>query len=423
MILTLQAVHSFATTYRLGRPSMGRAKFERLQARALKRWLTRSAPKASAFTGASDRLSEFPVMDKAKLMSDFPSYNTLGITAEQVRTAMTHNFRVGTLNVGASTGTSGNRGFFVISNAERFRWLGSILAKAIPDILWQNQRVAIILPQTTNLYDSANSFRQIQLQFFDLTEGPVIWQSRLEAFNPTVIVAPPKILRHIAEQKFQLQPVRIFSTAETLDSIDSSAIMAAFGTQLEQIYMATEGLLGVTCRHGILHLAEDSVYFEFECVGDGLVSPIISTFRRDMQILLRYKMNDLLRLAPEPCSCGSPLQAVTEIAGRIDDCFYLSNCVERGLITPDILRNTVLLADTRITDFRLVQTGMSEITLTLPHSVPFAAGLAAKNDLHRLLTNRDLHAVITLVHQPLHLDLTRKLRRVERRWDPSGKRE
>lgn len=83
-------------------------------------------------------------------------------------------------------------------------------------------------------------------------------------------------------------------------------IEAAFGP-LEQIYMATEGLLAVTCRDGTLHLCEDSVKFEFEPVGEGLVSPLVTAFRRQAQIMARYRLNDLLRLSTSPCRCGSPL--------------------------------------------------------------------------------------------------------------------
>lgn len=184
MITRLQAPPmSFVTTRRLSRPGGlgGRARFEALQARAIQRWLTRAVPQVRAFGHAPpNQLADLPVMDKARLMADFASYNVPGgLTADQVRAAMGgRDFRIGPpLTVGgASTGTSGNRGLFVISDAERFRWLGSILAKTIADLLWRRQRVAIILPQGTGLYDSANQFRQIRLQFFDLTDGPLAWR-------------------------------------------------------------------------------------------------------------------------------------------------------------------------------------------------------------------------------------------------------
>ncbi|MGX8008610.1 hypothetical protein ACVDG8_006065 [Mesorhizobium sp. ORM8.1] len=111
-------------------------------------------------------------------------------------------------------------------------------------------RVAIILPQNTGLYDSARKSRLVKLAFFDLTRGPESWRGALEAFDPTVIVAPPKILRHVAAERFQLRPRRVFCAAETLDPVDRTIIEAFFQLPLDQIYMATEGLFAVTCRHG-----------------------------------------------------------------------------------------------------------------------------------------------------------------------------
>ena len=264
MIAKLQAPLSFITTRRLSRPKLRRVDFLKHQERALNRWLKHSVPNVAAFTDAPSRLAGLPVMDKAQLMANFARYNTAGVTAEQVRTTLDSGDRIGGLTVGASTGTSGNQGFFVISDAERFRWLGSILAKTMADLLWRKQRVAILLPRGTRLYDSANQIQRLQLRFFDVKQGPEALRAELEAFTPTVIVAPPKVLRVMAENAFKLRPLRVFSAAETLDPLDRPIIEAAFGVPLGQIYMATEGLLGVTCRHGRMHLAEDSVHFEFE---------------------------------------------------------------------------------------------------------------------------------------------------------------
>ncbi|TIU20141.1 MAG: CoF synthetase, partial [Mesorhizobium sp.] len=113
--------------------------------------------------------------------------------------------------------------------------------------------------------------------------------------------------------------------AETLDPVDRPVIEGFFRLPLDQIYMATEGLFAVTCRQGGLHLAEDSVFFEFEPAGEGLVTPLVTAFRRQTQIMARYRMNDLLRLSDQPCRCGSPLRCVDEIVGRIDDVFRLAS--------------------------------------------------------------------------------------------------
>lgn len=406
-----EALKSFAVTRWVSRKS--RRDFERWQARALRRWLDRDLPLAPFYDKAPRHLGDLPVTDKALLMANFERFNIGGVSARDGWAAASADGRLGDLTIGASTGTSGNRGLFIISEAEKYRWLGAILAKTVPHLLWRRQRVAVILPQNTGLYDSARKSRRIDLRFFDLTLGPENWRAALEDFAPTVIIAPPKMLRHFAAADFKLAPLRVFSAAETLDPVDRPAIETFFGRPLDQIYMATEGLFAVTCRQGGLHLAEDSVFFEFEPVGDELVTPLVTAFRRQTQIMARYRMNDLLRLSKAPCRCGSPLRTVDEIVGRMDDVFRLAS--EHGpiLITPDILRNAVLKADRRIDDFRLIQTAPDAVELQLAPNLAGDAAAAALEAVRALLALRQATASVDLVRAPLPLETSRKLRRVE----------
>ncbi|TGQ73275.1 CoF synthetase [Mesorhizobium sp. M00.F.Ca.ET.186.01.1.1] len=406
-----EAIRSFALTLWVSRRS--RENFERWQARALRRWLDRDLPLAPFYGKAPSHLGDLPVTDKALLMANFERFNSAGVSARDAWAAATGDGRLGALTVGASTGTSGNRGLFVISETEKYRWLGTILAKTIPDLLWRRQRVAVILPQNTGLYDSARQSSRLDLRFYDLTLGPEHWRPALEAFAPTVIIAPPKILRHFATERFGLSPLRVFSAAETLDPVDRPVIEAFFGRRLDQIYMATEGLFAVTCRHGGLHLAEDSIFFEFEPAGDGLVTPLVTAFRRQTQIMARYRMNDLLRLSAAPCRCGSPLRTVVEIVGRMDDAFRFVSSQGPVLITPDILRNAVLKADRRIDDFRLIQTAPDRVELRLNLELPDDAAQAALEAVRVLLALRQATAEVEPVRSPMPLEIGRKLRRVE----------
>ncbi|MGN0932585.1 CoF synthetase [Falsigemmobacter intermedius] len=411
-----EALSSFATARLAASPKVSRARFEAWQARALSRWLARDVIQVAAYRVGAARLQDLPVMDKTRLMADFAAFNRPGISAEEVAQALQQDCRIGSHTVGASTGTSGNRGFFVISDAERYRWLGSLLGKAIPDLLLSRVRVAVILPQNTRLYDAARKTRRIELRFFDITEGPETFVDALEAFAPDVLVAPPRLLSWLAARQSPLCPRRIFSAAETLDPQERAAIEAWSGQPLRQIYMATEGLLGVSCAHGGLHLAEDSVFFEFEPVGDDLVSPLITSFRRETQIMARYRMNDLLRLSDSPCACGSPLRLVSEVVGRRDDCFE----IEGRLITPDALRNAVVKADPRITDYRVIRTGAQVIRLVLPPDLPEEAAARALAALREYVSGRGLSVGVVLLREPLAFDPSRKLRRIENRVKARG---
>jgi len=346
-----------------------REQIDAYQARRLKRFLKRDVPKVEAFSGAQfQQLSDAPVMDKAELMDNFELYNRLGLCAEMGwkifgrEASSPHGF-----SLGASTGTSGNRGLYMVSDAERYEWLGVILSRAFPDMLRRRERVAVILPQASALYDAANESQRLQLKFFDLARGVEAIVADVAAFDPTTLVAPPRVLTVLAEADTTLVPQSVFSGAEVLDAADRATIEARFGRRVREIYMATEGLFAVACDHGSLHLIEDRVAFEWEAAGeDGLVTPLVTDFTRRTQIMLRYRMNDLLRLGITPCPCGSPHQVIDEIVGRQDDVFHFTRSNgERVTMTPDVIRNTVLDTDRQIADYRVSQTGADVVQLEL----------------------------------------------------------
>lgn len=411
----LHALNSYVRVRSFPHRIRSRAALKAWQEKRLRHWLTHDVPKVEAFADLkAARLEDLPVMTKSDLMADFSRYTLARITNTQGWEAFNGPKRIGALTVGASTGTSGNRGLFAISEAERFTWLGAILAKTNSDFWRHHDRIAVMLPIDTPLYDSANRLRRLSLGFFDINDPFDVLAPKLEAFDPTIIVAPPRMLRRVIESALQLHPRRVFSAAEKLEAPDRRIIEAGFRRPLHEIYMATEGLFATTCPHGRLHLAEDCMHFEFEPAGNGLVIPIISDFSRKSQIMARYRMNDLLRLDPSPCTCGSPLMGVAEIIGREDDIFFLPG-PDNALIelTPDILRNAVLDSNRDIDDFRLIQTEATKLILQLPARCDPAPTITA---LHRLFTRHRCPHVPQITHQTIPPNTDGKLRRIRQDW-------
>ena len=395
----------------------------RWQQRRLARWLARDVPRVEAFRAPVRRLADLPIMDKADLMADFSQYNTVRLTNTQGWAAFAGSRQIGDLVVGASTGTSGNRGLFVISQRERFAWLGAILAKAVPDFWRHRDRVAVLLPLDTPLYDSANQATKLKLAFFDTNRPLESLGPDLEAFTPTLLIAAPRILVRILALKIKVHPRRVFSGSEKLDDIDRRVIEEGFGLPLGEIYMATEGLLAVSCAQNRLHLAEDCLHFELQPVSGALVAPIISDFSRKTQIMARYRMNDLLELDERPCPCGSPLQVIKEVVGRQDDVFSLpSDKGGRVDLTPDILRNAILDTDRAILDFRLTQTGNRSLELRLPAAILPATGPAVRARLQALLQCHQVSPGCLIDLAELEPHQMGKLRRIKRIWPAPGAR-
>ncbi len=383
------------------------------QKKRLKRLLTKTLPSFPFYRQyGSLALADLPVIDKSVLMSRFADFNSAGITAEDGWAIFEGRApqRRGR-SVGASTGTSGNRGLYVVSDAERREWLGVMLAKTLPRFPLETAKVALVLPLNSALYQAAADTARLKLRFFDLNEGLEVILPKVEAYGPDTVIAPPKVLRALAEDRPALNLKRVFSGAEVLDPLDRAVIEDYFAVPVREIYMATEGLLGVACDYGTLHLSEDVVHFEFEPVSEGLVTPIITDFTRTTQAMCRYRMNDLLRLSGKPCRCGSPLQAVSEIVGRCDDLLVIGS----HTLTPDILRNAIVDSDRRIQDFRLRQTGAAALELILSDKLPADALQNARTALSRLLDKLSISAEITARQAPL-VTGAYKLRRVENAW-------
>lgn len=357
---------------------------------------------------------DLPIIDKATQQSRFEAFNRPGITLNEVIAAL-HSGRetVRGYFVGQSTGTSGNRSRFVISPAERFIWLGTIVAKALPDALIRRRRVALALPGLSGLYQSAQTGSRISLTFFDLALGAQAWLADFRRFAPDAVVAPPKVLRLLADSG-SLTGVQAFSGAEVLDPLDRVVIERAAGRPVREIYMATEGLFGVACRFGTLHLAEDVVRFEWEPVpGSNLVVPVVTDLVRRIQPMLRYRMNDLLELSDQPCPCGCAFQAIARVHGRMDDVFEFQTLHGRVIATPDILRNAVVDADPRIKDFRITQRVDGRVIVALDAALPDPAHEAARVAVERALHLLGVHVPVAGV-RGIVPRFDRKLRRVER---------
>lgn len=384
-----------------------REKFEAWQSARIQSWIEKGPARCAAFeVDKTTKLSDFPTMDKSVLMGDFEKYNQPQISVEQGWSAFEGERMVDGYHVGASTGTSGNRGLFVISDEERFAWLGAILGKALPGFWKRKTRIAVILPLHTRLYDAAHGFGPIQLSFFDLTQGLDSWLENLVKFGPTHIVAPPKILRLLAERAADRLPVeKVFSGAEVLDDKDAEIIRE--WTQLGQIYMATEGLLAVSCEHGALHLCEDIFHFELEPVGENLCVPIISDFRRRTQAMVRYRLNDVLEMSDQVCPCGNVHKVVKRVVGREDDVFVFGDVS----ITPDVLRNAVVDADRSIHDFRIVRK-KDRVEVSLPLDVSPLAPDAVKEALSLVFERFGVSVEVQVNVCDVKPPMDKKLRRV-----------
>lgn len=312
----------------------------------------------------------FPIIDKKIMMEQFDDLNTVGIKKEAAfRLAMeaerTRQFfpKIGTISLALSSGTSGNRGLFLISPEEQAEWAGAIMAKALPKSILSKENIALFMRTNNNLYEGVRT-SNIQFQFYNLL---LPLETHLEQLNrnpPTILAAPPSLLRllcqHIPQGRLRITPNKIIALGEVLDPVDEIFIQETFKQKVHQIYQCDEGLLGTTCSFGTMHLNEDVVAVQKEFIDKdaGKFIPVITDFRKKSQPIIRYRLNDILTERRNACPCGSCFIAIEKVERRRDDVFYLPSLIHPNEFIPvfsDHIRAAVIDASNEIEEFFVAQ--------------------------------------------------------------------
>ena len=369
-------------------------------------------------------IDTLPITDKIKMMNNFNLINTVGIDKEEaleiaLTGERTRNFseKCKGITVGLSSGTSGHRGMFIVSEKEQGMWAGAVLAKLLPKGRIFNNKIAFFLRANSNLYESVKS-KVIDFNYFDIQKPMEENIQKLGEYNPTLLVAPPSVLIQIAkaqeEKKISISPIKIISVAEVLEKKDEDYIKKVFDKKIiHQVYQCTEGFLGYTCECGSFHINEDIVKIEKEWLDEKRFIPIITDFRRRSQPIIRYRLNDILVTEKKQCKCGSALLVIEKIEGRDDDIFIFD--AENGQelkVFPDFIRRCILFVD-GIRDYRVQQLNKEWINIEIN----------AEEDVQNLIIEefRKLSEQMNFklpkfTFSEYVTDTTKKLKRIERKF-------
>src|SRR5450830_617291 len=343
----------------------------------IRRFLRRNLPRLPYYGQVATQDTEsLPIIDKQVMLAYFEQFNSAGIRLEDATTRAleaesSRNFRpeLNGVTVGLSSGTQGPRGAFMVSHRERLKWAGIMLARVLtPAMLMQlllgrrPLKVAFFMRANSNLYTTLAS-RRIDFCFYDLFRGLDQHLPALQAHAPGILVAPSRILGKIAalvlEKKLQLKPIKVIAVAEVLEPDDRQRIEQAFGSVVHQLYQCTEGFLAYTCEQGVLHLNEEFIHVEPEWLDAERTRfvPIITDFTRSTQHIIRYRLNDILRVHDQPCVCGNAALALAAIEGRCDDILWLPDPQHGQLraLYPDSIRHAISIAPDALPDYRIEQ--------------------------------------------------------------------
>lgn len=191
------------------------------------------------------------------------------------------------------------------------------------------------------------------------------WKS-FEEFSPEFIVGFPSSIYDLCTLalekniKFKGKVTAFFPTAETVLPIHREVITQVLGCQVVDQYASSEGAPFILeCRHGSLHIHPLSGIIE---VVDENLQPsvegemIVTSFTTHGTPLIRYRIGDRIKLAPETsvCACGSSFPMVEFIDGRTSDFIWskengrvnlgnISNCTKdvEGILCFQVIQSEV----------------------------------------------------------------------------------
>lgn len=313
-------------------------------------------------------LHEYPITNKTFVQEHFALLNRAKLTRDEVLNDRKRPF----IEIHQSLGTTGEPGIYLYSAREKIAALGNLLGKMLPNV-WQSKRIAVFHLAATPYFSEKFSAWKMQWLCLNLNEDFSSLVKQLKIFNPEVIVGSVQTLCALAklqnERKISLHCHKIIATSEVLTPIARKWITSAFGQKVDEVYQCAEGSLGMTCEHGTMHLNESEFYIEKEWIDPQKQRfvPVVTTLKRRLQPLIRYRMEDILVLRNTPCPCGSPADAIKSIIGRCEDVLYFKDRSHAGLkpIYADTIDELFSSIDIQMLQYQVVQYSMRHIVVKL----------------------------------------------------------
>ena len=290
-------------------------------------------------------LSELPILTKSEVMENFDELTTdrslclADLDRYLASTATSEPFK-GKYHVCATSGSSGARGVFVMNRRE---WLTSLssfdrgLGYTHPHLSpFRRTRIASVT-STAPWHMSfqvmaATRNPWVATANLDASTPLEILVERLNEFQPDILLAYPSAGRMLAQARdcgrLRISPTTLLSGSEVLNAAVRQHMERAFGGKVFDQYGVSEiGNLASECeQHSGLHANEDLAILEAVDSEGRPVAPgefghrlLLTVLFRYTQPLIRYELDDMIRIAPGPCPCGRQFALIIGIQGRSNE--------------------------------------------------------------------------------------------------------
>ncbi|HEY1099228.1 MAG TPA: hypothetical protein VGF99_09875 [Myxococcota bacterium] len=338
-----------------------------------------------------------------------------------------------------TSGTTGEVGVFVVDDASFARlrattfariFRGQLRPEGFALLAKRRYRMTFVVATGGHTMTSVLALRMPKAGRIAADVNVVSIDTPLPQMVATLNAAPPLLLHSYAtvlevlahEQiagRLRLSPEIITAGSEVLTSSAKAVLRQAFpqATILET-WAATEHVaLAVACGLGHLHINEDAAIVEAVdaddvAVPDGVWSEhvLITNVLNHTQPLLRYRLDDRVRLDAAPCPCGSPFRRV-DVEGRTDDTIFLDDGADFQAHTP-IPFEIALLGVPGLLQFSLVHEAQNALRCRIVVHAGADAATVEAAVATRLLRHLTEHGL--LQHVSFVVEVVDGLRRHER---------
>jgi phenylacetate-coenzyme A ligase PaaK-like adenylate-forming protein len=341
-----------------------RPRLERHQAKALTA-LRRHAAEHSPYYARvlrgleSAPLAALPSLDRTRMLEAFDDLATdrrirLDDVRRHVQSTPPGTKYLGRYRVTTSTGSGGGAVSVVLVGAREWAYDLASTARArdlagLPWAPWRLESTAMIVSAQRWLASSkaADSYRsRFAPQRFLDANAPIGELVRdLNAYRPSILSGYSSLIGMLAEEqlagRLRIAPKLVTTGGEVTLPEVRRRVTAAWGHEPFDYYGTAEGgTIAAECREGRrMHLFEDTTLVEVVDDANQPVPPgtwgakmLVTPLWLRTEPLIRFEINDVVRVSPDACRCGRPTRVLDGIRGRAPRIFTLPAAAGTGSV-------------------------------------------------------------------------------------------
>lgn len=375
------------------------------------------------------RLEQLPPVTKPELMARFDEWvSDPAVTRAVVEEFVADPARVGQPLLGryfvcATSGTTGEPGLFV-HDPTAMAIYRSFSVRA--DLMWLSAgdwlslvrrgfRWAAVVGTGGHFGGEAwmeyerrrSAWRRRTYRVFSVQRPLSDLVQALDEFDPAIVTCYPSTAALLAEEqaagRLHLRPGVFETGGESTTPAVRRRLDATWSRAVRDVYAASEfDPLAFGCTEGWLHVNSDWAVLE-PVEADHTATPkgatsftvLLTNLANRVQPIIRYDLGDSVVERPDPCPCGSPLQAI-RVTGRRDDLLVLQAAGGEEVVLVPLAVASVMETTPGVHRSQLFRTGPDALRLRLqlrPDVDPESTWRQATGRLRDYLARQGLHAV------------------------------